>query len=174
MTSYLRKYVTALASAKDYIAQWSSDHVFSGEELIVPFPTLAIFDPDKHVWTVHIKAWVYLPFQDKSLKSYLPSLPKFLTGNKSEEKQVEVSTDSTDVNKKEKEEKTIFNEEDHAKLTNKSKTSPNVKVDKDKKDAAAAVSKENHEKKKQDQSDDENESGDDMYEEVLRKFLSLS
>jgi hypothetical protein len=59
MTSYLRKYVTALASAKDYVAQWSSDHVFADEELIVPFPTLALFDPDKHVWCVHIKAWIY-------------------------------------------------------------------------------------------------------------------
>lgn len=84
MTSYLRKYVTALASAKDYIAQWSSEHVFADEPLIVPFPTLAIYHPERQVWSVCIKAWVYLPLQSKSLKSYLPSLPKFITGRKNE------------------------------------------------------------------------------------------
>ena len=79
MTSYFKKYVTAFASAKDYVAQWSSDHVYADEALIVPFPTLAIFDPTKHVWSVNIKAWLYLPFEGKKLKSYLPSLPSFIT-----------------------------------------------------------------------------------------------
>ncbi len=86
MTSYLRKYVTAFASAKDYVAQWSADHVYADEPLIVPFPTLAIFDPERCVWSIRIKAWLYLPFEGKKIKSYLPSfpslppLPRFLTG----------------------------------------------------------------------------------------------
>ena len=84
MTSYLRKYVTALASAKDYVAQWSSEHVYANEVLIVPFPTLAIFDPEKHTWTVQIKAWLYLPFEGKKLKSYLPSLPSLFAGKPAE------------------------------------------------------------------------------------------
>jgi hypothetical protein len=150
MTSYLRKYVTALASAKDYLAQWSSDHVFSDEELIVPFPTLAKFDPNKHVWSVHIKAWVYLPFQVKSLTSYLPSLPNFLTGNKNDEEKIN------------DDKKTIFNEDDQ---TSESQLTANDKVDKDKKESAAAVSEENHETKKKDEGSD---SDDDFYEEALR------
>src|SRR5689334_6054162 len=86
MTSYLRKYVTALASAKDYIAQWSADHVLADEALIVPFPTLATYDPDKRIWTVNIKAWIYVPFEGKKIKSYLPSLPSLpgLFGRKTE------------------------------------------------------------------------------------------
>ena len=59
MTSYLRKYVTALASTKDYTTQCSSDHVYTDEELIVPSPTLAMFDSDNHIGSVHIKAWIY-------------------------------------------------------------------------------------------------------------------
>ena len=85
MTSYLRKYVTAVASAKDYIAQWSSEHVFADEPLIIPFPTLAIFDAERRVWSVHIKAWVYLPFQSKPLTNYLPSLPNLWTSAKPKE-----------------------------------------------------------------------------------------
>lgn len=77
MTSYLRKYVTALASAKDYVAHWSADRVYVDEALIVPFPTLAIFDQKTKAWTVNIKAWLYLPFQSRSIKNYLPT---FLTG----------------------------------------------------------------------------------------------
>lgn len=84
MTSYLRKYITALAAAKDYIAQWSSEHLFADEELIVPFPTLAIFDPNKNIWFVRIKAWIYVPLQTNTLKTYLPTLPSFLTSNKNE------------------------------------------------------------------------------------------
>jgi hypothetical protein len=95
MASYLKKYVTALASAKDYVAQWSSDHVYADEALIVPFPTLAIFDPDKQVWAIHIKAWLYLPFEGKKLKSYLPSLPRFIN-RKNEEKTDESINEDTE------------------------------------------------------------------------------
>ncbi|CAF0768844.1 unnamed protein product [Adineta ricciae] len=94
MTSYLKKYVTALASAKDYVAQWSSDHVYADEALIVPFPTLAIFDPTKHIWSVNIKAWLYLPFEGKKLKSYLPSLPSFITRKPNET----TNEDTTKIN----------------------------------------------------------------------------
>ena len=101
MTSYLRKYVTALASAKDYVAQWSSDHVFSDEPLIVPFPTLAIYDPERKIWSICVKAWVYQPFQSKSLKSYLPSLPKFITGGgqktKAEDADLKVDEEKKEV-----------------------------------------------------------------------------
>jgi len=76
MASYLKKYVTALASAKDYVAQVAVDHVYAQEALIVPFPTLAIYDREKHIWFVHIKAWLYLPFEGKKIKSYLPTMPR--------------------------------------------------------------------------------------------------
>jgi len=93
MASRLRKYITALASAKDYVAQWSADHVYADEALIVPFPTLAIFDPDRNVWSIHIKAWLYLPFEGKKLKSYLPSLPSFLTGKTAEKTEESMNED---------------------------------------------------------------------------------
>jgi hypothetical protein len=177
MTSYLRKYVTALASARDYIAQWSSDHVFADEELIVPFPTLAIFHPDKHIWIVHIKAWIYLPFQTKSLTSYLPSLPSFMSGNKTNEiknkENIEKSIRNSNDNDTKKKQ-TIFNEEDENKITNESQSTADVKVDKDKKETAAAASEENHKIKKKDGSSDEgSDSDDDLYEEALRKYFSL-
>ncbi|CAF0935447.1 unnamed protein product [Adineta steineri] len=171
MTSYIRKYVTAVASAKDYIAQWSSDHVYSDEELIVPFPTLAIYDPHKHAWTVHIKAWVYVPFQAKSLTSYLPSLPSFLGGsgnNKKENEDKKVDKENVDEsnnsNNENQKKKTIFNENEYMK--NKKSPSKDVKVNQDKKDAAAAVSKENHKLKKDDGASD---SDDDLYENALRE-----
>ncbi|CAF2402093.1 unnamed protein product [Rotaria sp. Silwood2] len=85
MTSYIRKYVTALASAKSYVAQWSADHVYADKALIVPFPTLAIFDPKKQTWLIHIKAWLYFPFEGKKIKGYLSSLPNILA-SKTEEK----------------------------------------------------------------------------------------
>ncbi|CAF1251058.1 unnamed protein product [Rotaria sordida] len=183
MTSYLRKYVTALASAKDYVAQWSSDHVYADEELIVPFPTLAIFDPSKNIWSVHIKAWIYLPIQTKSLTSYLPSLPSFLTGNKSvepknEEKETneekttneEKIEESININDENKTDRTVFNENDENKVTKAFESGTNVKVDKDKKDAAASASKENDQTKKQDGSSDEgiNSDDDDLYEDALQ------
>jgi len=171
MTSYLRKYVTALASAKDYIAQWSSDHVFADEGFIVPFPTLAIFDPNKHIWSVHIKAWIYLPFQNKSLTSYLPSLPSFLSGNKNSEKENEENIDESNKNSdtENKEKKTIFNENDPNKINNQSQSTSNDKVDKDKKETAAIANKEDHKEKKKDGSSDEgSNSDDDFYEECLR------
>jgi len=80
MASYLKKYGTALLSAKHYVGQWSADHVYADEALIIPFPTLAIFNPDKNTWLIHIKAWLYLPFEGKKLKSYIPSLRSYLTG----------------------------------------------------------------------------------------------
>ena len=98
MTSYLKKYVTAIASAKDYVAQWSSDHVYADEALIVPFPTLAIFDPTKDIWSVNIKAWLYLPFEGKKLKSYLPSLPSFI--KKKPNETTNEDTTKIDVNDK--------------------------------------------------------------------------
>lgn len=167
MTSYLRKYVTALASARDYIAQWSSEHVFADEELIVPFPTIAIFNPDKHVWVVDIKAWVYLPFQPKSFTSYLPSLPSIFVGNKNAEIK---TTETTDSNNDNKTKKTSCNEEDENKLTT------NDKVDQDKKDSAAAVNEENQQVKKNDESSNEGSDSDDMYEDALRKncFFKLN
>lgn len=167
MTSYLRKYVTALASAKDYVAQWSSDHVYADEELIVPFPTLALFDPKKHVWCVCIKAWIYLPFQNKSLTSYLPSLSSFMTGTKKEEN-IEKSVDEKDEIKTKK--KTIFNEDEQKQTTNESQSKDsNIKVDQDKKETAAKLSEENHEIKKKDGSSDEGtDSDDDIYEDALR------
>jgi len=158
MTSYLRKYVTALASAKDYIATWSSDHVYADEELIVPFPTIAVFNPDKHVWTVHIKAWVYLPFQSKSLTSYLPSLPSFLGGSSS--------------NETKKDEEFVDAHDGDPNKLKESKSTENVKVDADKKEAAAILKKENQEIKKTDESSDEaSEPDDDIYEDALRKYL---
>ena len=95
MTSRLRKYVTALASARDYVAQWSSDHIYADQALIVPFPTLAIFDPTTHVWSIQIKAWLYLPFEGRKLKSYLPSLPGFLTGKTDETKPEETTNEDS-------------------------------------------------------------------------------
>jgi hypothetical protein len=97
MTSYIRKYVTALASAKDYVSQWSSDHVYADDALIVPFPTLAIFNPDKDNWSVHIKAWLYLPFEGKKIKSYIPSLRSFLPGKTTETQE---SSNEIDTEKK--------------------------------------------------------------------------
>ncbi|CAF0794734.1 unnamed protein product [Rotaria sp. Silwood1] len=85
MPSYLRKYVTALASAKSYVAQWSTQHVYADEALIVPFPTLAIFDREKQTWSINIKAWLYLPFEGKKIKGYLSSLPNILS-SKTEDK----------------------------------------------------------------------------------------
>ena len=144
MTSYLRKYVTALASAKDYVAQWSSDHVFADEALIVPFPTLAIYDPDRKIWSVCIKAWVYSPFQSKSLTSYLPSLPKFIKGGA--EKTDKTKSEDTDL-KVDDEKKEVA-----AEVTNK--------IEKEKvKEALAA-----------EEPDDENENEndvDDIYEDAL-------
>ncbi|CAF2469265.1 unnamed protein product [Rotaria sp. Silwood2] len=177
MTSYLRKYVTALASAKDYIAQWSSDHVFADEELIVPFPTLAIYDPNKRIWTVHIKAWVYLPLQTKSLTSYLPSLPSFLTSSKSNEKQNEETKtneekmeDCINVNDENKRTITVSNEENEKKITEESESTTDDKVDQDKKDVAAVASKENDQTKNKDGSSDEaNDFADDLYEEALQE-----
>jgi len=167
MTSYLRKYVTALASAKDYLAQWSSDHVYADEELIVPFPTLAIFNPDKRIWEVNIRAWVYLPFQTKSLTSYLPSLPSFLMKNTNDE------SEKVDENE---EKKTVSNEENQSKNNTKLLSSSSYeKVDDDKKQVAATVDKENQEAKKQDASsgddDEDADSDDDMYEEALRMLI---
>ena len=170
MTSYIRKYVTALASARDYIAQWSSDHVYADEELIVPFPTLATYDTHRHRWSVHIKAWVYLPFQPKSISSYLPSLPSFLSGSEKkegEDKQAneEKSDKSTDVadsddnNKK----KTVFNEDERS--IDKSSKGDKEKVDKEKKESAATASEDNHEAKKK---NGDSDSDDDMYEDALR------
>jgi len=153
MTSYLRKYVTALASAKDYVAQWSSDHVFADEELIVPFPTLAIFEPDKHVWSIYINAWIYLPFQSKTITDYLPSLPSFLTGSGNDKKETN-------------EESIKSNDEDEHNQTE----STNVTVDKDKKDAAATASKDDHKAKKKGEASD---SDDDMYDDVLRTYFSF-
>jgi hypothetical protein len=72
MVSYLKKYATAFLSAKNYIAQWSAERVYADEALIVPFPTLAIYDPDKDGWLIDIKAWLYLPFEGEKIKSYLP------------------------------------------------------------------------------------------------------
>ena len=162
MTSYLRKYVTALASARDYVAQWSSDHVYADEELIVPFPTIARFDPHKRVWVVDIKAWVYLPFTDKSLTSYLPSLPSFFSGTKSAEEKPNESTNSGD------DKKTNSNEENQSK---ESPSTSNDKVDQEKKDAAATTTPENPQAKKSDGSSNEasSDSDDDIYEDALRK-----
>ncbi|CAF3379917.1 unnamed protein product [Rotaria socialis] len=75
MTSYLKKSVVALASARTYIAQWSAEHVYADEALIIPFPTLAKFNPDKGVWSVQIKAWLYLPIEGNKLKIFFSSLP---------------------------------------------------------------------------------------------------
>ncbi|CAF1344848.1 unnamed protein product [Adineta ricciae] len=172
MTSYLRKYVTALASARDYIAQWSSDHVYADEELIVPFPTLATYDAHRHRWSVHIKAWVYLPFQPKSITSYLPSLPSFLSGSEKkedEEKQAnegksDKSTEVADGDNNKK--KTVFNEDERS--IDKSSKGDKEKVDKEKKETAAAASEENHEAKKK---NGDSDSDDDMYEDALRDEL---
>ncbi|CAF0939602.1 unnamed protein product [Rotaria sp. Silwood1] len=173
MTSYLRKYVTALASAKDYIAQWSSDHVYADDELIVPFPTLAIFDPNKHIWSVHIKAWIYLPLQTKLLTSYLPSLPSFLTGSKTNKtKNKENIEESININDENKTKRTVFNEEDDNKIAKESQSTTDVKVDKDKKDAAAAANAENDQAKDKDGSSDEGiDPDDDLYEEALQEEL---
>lgn len=75
MASYLKKCATSLVLAKNYVAQWSADHLYSNEALIVPFPTIALFDPDRKIWSINVKAWVYLPFEGKKIKSYCSSLP---------------------------------------------------------------------------------------------------
>ncbi|CAF4029947.1 unnamed protein product [Rotaria sp. Silwood1] len=85
MTTYLRKYVNSLASAKEYIAQWLSNHVLGNEELFISFPTLLMFDRKKHIYSVHIKARIFLILQTKSLTSYFSSLLSLLTGSKSDE-----------------------------------------------------------------------------------------
>ena len=78
MTSRLKKYVTALTAARNYVTQWSADRVYADETLIVPFPTLAIYDPHRCVWLIDIKAWLYLPFDGKKIKGYFSSLPNKL------------------------------------------------------------------------------------------------
>ncbi|CAF4845665.1 unnamed protein product [Rotaria socialis] len=78
MTSYLQKYIAALSSATDYISQWSPNQALADEEHIVPFPTLAIFDRNKQIWLVHVKAWIYLPIETKTLADYLSSLSSLL------------------------------------------------------------------------------------------------
>ena len=171
MTSYLRKYVTALASAKDYIAQWSSDHVSADEELIIPFPTIAIFDPDKHVWKVHIKAWVYIPFQAKSLTNYLPSLPSFLTSKKSTEIKPEENIEKSIKNSIDNNPKktNIFNEEEQNKDLETTPT--DEKVDKDKKETAAIASQANKEVKKNNGDDEHDSADDDIYEDCLSLYF---
>lgn len=139
MTYYLKKYVNALASAKDYVGQWSANHVYADEALIVPFPTLAIFDPNKHVWNIHIKAWLYLPFEGKKLKSYLPS---FLTGKTDGTKSEEKIDEST-------------NEDDKKVDTEKKRT------------AAIATEADRKIKKQEEESTDEEDVDDDIYEDAL-------
>lgn len=173
MTSYLRKYVTAIASARDYVAQWSSEHVYANEELIVPFPTIARFNPEKRAWIVNIKAWVYLPFQPKSLTSYLPSLPTILTGRKAADaaKKLAESSDDTESNKTKK---TVFNEEDENQITTEPQGATREKVDADKKQAAALANEENEKAKKADETSGEEEgsSDDDIYQDALGKHHS--
>lgn len=183
MTSYLRKYVTALASARDYVAQWSSEHVFADEELIVPFPTIARFNPEKRVWVVGIKAWVYLPFQTKSLSSYLPSLPTILTGKKVTDTTKKPADSNDDAENKQK--KTIFNEDDENLATGERLSANREKVDLDKKETAAAASAANELAQKADTPSEEETSSDDaaddddIYEDALGKdfrfiFISIS
>lgn len=74
MASYLRKTASALLTAKEYVGQWSSERVFADEPLIVPFPILAVFDNQTQAWQIQIKAWLYLPFQNKSLSDFIPPL----------------------------------------------------------------------------------------------------
>jgi hypothetical protein len=85
--------VTAFASAKDYVTHWSADHFYADQALIVPFPTLATFDANKQVWSVHIKAWLYLPFEGKKIKNYLSSYLPHKTDETKSEVKVEESVD---------------------------------------------------------------------------------
>jgi len=126
MSHYLKKYVTAFASAKDYVTNWSADHFYADQALIVPFPTLARFDPNKQVWSVHIKAWLYLPFEGKKIKNYLSSYLPHKTDDTKNEGKVEESID-----------------EDH-------KT-----VDTEKKRTAAIVTEENNKTKEREESIDD-------------------
>ncbi|CAF5135099.1 unnamed protein product [Rotaria sp. Silwood1] len=90
---------SAVALTKDYMVQWAANNVYADEALIVPFPSLAIFDPDTKLWHIHIKAWLYLPFEIQKFKNYLSSLPSILTG-KTEEKSedsINQNTKKTDV-----------------------------------------------------------------------------
>ncbi|CAF2972434.1 unnamed protein product [Rotaria sp. Silwood2] len=84
MTKGMIDFIVLLASlltlTKDYMAQWAADYVYADEALIVPFPSLAIFDPDTNIWRIQITAWLYLPFESKKIKSYLSSLPTILSG----------------------------------------------------------------------------------------------
>ncbi|CAF1028820.1 unnamed protein product [Adineta steineri] len=139
MTSYLKKYATAIISAKHYVAQWSTDHLYADQVLIVPFPTLAMYDSEKKIWSIHIKAWLYVPFQGKNLKSYLPSLPSFLRGK-------------TDETKKEE----AIDED-------------NKKVDTEKKQAAAIAIKENNKVKEEEPSDEEDENYEDALEDEFNE-----
>ncbi|CAF1568982.1 unnamed protein product, partial [Didymodactylos carnosus] len=83
-------------------------HILADEALIVPFPTLAIYDNDKKSWSVIIKAWVYLPIEGKKLstpitaiRNYLPKFwkkatpPAVATTNEIEEEKID-EKDETD------------------------------------------------------------------------------
>ncbi|CAF1198008.1 unnamed protein product [Rotaria sordida] len=98
MISYKRKYVSALVLAQDYMTQWSADNVYADEALIVPVPSLAVFDPNKNIWCIQIKAWLYLPFEEKKIKNYLSSLTTILTGKTEENVENSIHQDDKNIN----------------------------------------------------------------------------
>ncbi|CAF1479976.1 unnamed protein product [Rotaria magnacalcarata] len=158
MNSYLQKYIAALSSATDYIAQWSPDQVFADEEHIVPFPTLAIFDRNKQLWLVHVKAWVYLPMETKTFADYLSSLPSLLIGSKNEE-----NIDVVNYNKIEN--RITFNENKNE-IVNQPELTTNVNIDKDPKYATASTG-DNQENNKDGYSDSDNH----LYERAFQQEL---
>lgn len=91
MNTKWKKYIDGLVSAKEYVAQRSSERVDSNDVFIVPFPTLAIYDSIRDVWLAQVKAWVYVPFQNKNWKSYFDSLTQRLKKKPDEKKQDEIT-----------------------------------------------------------------------------------
>ncbi|CAF3393817.1 unnamed protein product [Rotaria socialis] len=156
MTSYLQKYIAALSSATDYISQWSPNQALADEEHIVPFPTLAIFDRNKQIWLVHVKAWIYLPIETKTLADYLSSLSSLLIGSKNEE--------NIDVVNYNKIENRITFHENKNEIVNLPELKTNVNIDKDPENATASTG-DNQENNKDGYSD----SYHDLYERAFQQ-----
>lgn len=100
MNTKWKKYIDGLVSAKEYVAQRSSERVDSNDVFIVPFPTLAIYDSIRDVWLAQVKAWVYVPFQNKNWKSYFDSLTQRLKKKPDEKKQDEITWKNDNDNDK--------------------------------------------------------------------------
>lgn len=99
MSTKWKKYVTALIAAKEYVTEWSAEQLYADEILVVPFPTLAIYDPEQSMWSVQVRAWLYAPFQNKKWKDYFKSLMQRVKKRR-EEKALEPVSSKADNEKK--------------------------------------------------------------------------